>query len=149
MSKKKQVSLPDYTLGEEITNAVTHGIGAALSVAAVVLCVVRAASVRDPWMVVSGAIYGAMMIIMYTFSTVYHALAPNKGKRVMRVLDHCGVFLAVALVLCTNFGKTCWEALGSTKTGQLLRYAFLLLTLGLSVLHLTGSGMQAFIYAQF
>ena len=96
MSKKKQISLPDYTLGEEITNAVTHGIGAALSVAAVVLCVVRAASVRDPWMVVSGAIYGAMMIIMYTFSTVYHALAPNKGKRVMRVLDHCGVFLAVA-----------------------------------------------------
>ena len=75
--------------------------------------------------------------------------APDGGAWLLLGLRQHGVFLAVALILCTNFGKTCWQTLGRTKTGQLLRYAFLLLTLGLSILHLTGSGMQAFIYAQF
>ena len=75
--------------------------------------------------------------------------APDGGAWLTLGLRQNGIFLAIALVLCTDFGKKCWETLGKTKTGQLFRYAFLLLTLGLSVLHLTGSGMQAFIYAQF
>ena len=95
MSEKK-ISIPKYSLCEELINSITHGIGAALAVAAIVLCVVRAAHHADAWQIVSGAVYGAMMTLMYTFSTVYHALAPNKGKKVMRVLDHCGTFLAVA-----------------------------------------------------
>ena len=75
--------------------------------------------------------------------------APDGGAWLRLGLRQNGIFLAAALVLCTNFGKTCWETLGKTKAGRLFRYAFLLFTLGLSVLHLTGSGMQAFIYARF
>ena len=75
--------------------------------------------------------------------------APDGGAWLTLGLRQNGIFLAIALVLCTNFGKALWAKLGETKAGQLFRYAFLLFTLGLSVLHLTGSGMQAFIYAQF
>ena len=75
--------------------------------------------------------------------------APDGGAWLRLGLRQNGIFLAAALVLCTNFGKKCWETLGKTKAGRLFRYAFLLFTLGLSVLHLTGSGMQAFIYARF
>ena len=75
--------------------------------------------------------------------------APDDGAWLTLGLRQHGLFLAIALVLCTDFGKKLWQTLGKTRAGQLLRYAFLLLTLGLSILHLTGSGMQAFIYAQF
>ena len=75
--------------------------------------------------------------------------APDGGAWLLLGLRQHGLFLVIALVLCTDFGKKLWQTLGKTRAGQLLRYAFLLLTLGLSILHLTGSGMQAFIYAQF
>ncbi len=92
----KDKKLPDYTLGEELCNAITHGIGAGLSIAALVLAVVRACTVGDVWGVVSSAIYGSMLILLYTNSCVYHALARNNGKRVMRVLDHCMVYVLIA-----------------------------------------------------
>ena len=75
--------------------------------------------------------------------------APDGGAWLTLGLRQNGIYLVIALVLCTDLGKNLWQRLGKTKAGQLVRYAFLLLTLGLSALHLTGSGMQAFIYAQF
>lgn len=98
MSEKKppKITIPKYTLGEELTNAISHGVGALTAIAALVLCVVKAASRGDVWAIVSGAVYGATLIILYLMSTLYHSLKVNKAKRVFRVIDHCSIFLLIA-----------------------------------------------------
>ena len=88
--------LPDYTRGEECMNTVTHIVGGGLAVAALVLCVVRAALRGNAWGVVSSAIYGASMIALYTVSSVYHGLRPGMGKKVMQVVDHCTIYFLIA-----------------------------------------------------
>ena len=87
--------LPDYTKGEEITNMVTHIVGGAFGIVALVLCVVFSAIRHDPYLVVGSAIYGASLIILYTMSSVYHGLRPNMGKKVMQVLDHCTIYFLI------------------------------------------------------
>lgn len=91
-----KVSIPDYKLSEEIMNSITHGIGAALAVAALVLCVIKSAVHGDPWAVVSSCLYGTGTIMVYVISCVYHALKKNKGKKVLRVIDHCDIFFMIA-----------------------------------------------------
>ncbi len=88
--------MPDYTRGEEIFNMVSHIVGAAFGVAALVLTVVFASLNQDPWTVVGSSIYGGSMILLYTVSSVYHGLHLNMGKRVMQVLDHCSIYLLIA-----------------------------------------------------
>ena len=90
------IRIPNYSLGEEIFNAVSHGIGGLMSIAGLVLLLIRA---RGPLAVVSVSLFGAAMVILYVISCVYHALSRRmEGKKVLRVIDHCNVFL---LVLCT------------------------------------------------
>lgn len=90
------IRIPHYSLGEEIFNAVSHGIGGLLSVPALVLMLLRAGG---PLAVVSVSLFGAAMAVLYVISCVYHALSPRtEGKKVLRVIDHCNVFL---LVMCT------------------------------------------------
>lgn len=89
--------LPFYTKGEEIFNMVSHIVGGGLGVVAVVLCVVFAALKGDIYGVVSGAIYGATMILLYTMSSIYHGLSPELlAKKVFQVIDHCAIFLLIA-----------------------------------------------------
>lgn len=88
--------LPDYTRGEEIMNMVTHIVGGAMGIAVLTLCVIRAALHNNPYGVVSSAIYGAMMITLYTISSVYHGLKPSMGKKVMQVIDHCTIYFLIA-----------------------------------------------------
>ena len=76
-------SLPDYSRGEEIMNMVTHIVGGAMGIAVLVLCVIRAALNGNVYGVVTSAIYGAMLVVMFTISSVYHGLRPNMGKKVM------------------------------------------------------------------
>ena len=90
------VPLPDYTRGEEITNMVTHIIGAAFSLAAIPLLVIVGAAHSDPWAVVSGSIYGAALLIMFTMSSLYHGLRRGTAKRVIRVIDHCDIYFLIA-----------------------------------------------------
>lgn len=88
-----RVKVPSYTLGEELFNAISHGIGAALSVYALVLLLLRA---HGALAVTCVSIFGASMILLYTNSCVYHALSRNlAGKKVLRVLDHCNVYVLV------------------------------------------------------
>ncbi|MCI8332716.1 MAG: hemolysin III family protein [Clostridiales bacterium] len=94
--EKSPIRIPTYSLHEELMNAISHGVGALFAIGALVLCVVKSALHADPWAIVSSAIYGATLVLMFTLSTIYHALKINKAKRVFRVLDHCGVFLVVA-----------------------------------------------------
>ena len=89
-------ALPDYTRGEEIMNMVTHIVGGAIGIVALTLCVIRAALHGNVYGVVTSAIYGTMMVAMFTISSVYHGLKPNLGKKVMQVIDHCTIYFLIA-----------------------------------------------------
>ena len=91
-----QRSLPDYTRANEIANMVTHIVGGAIGVTVLVFAVLIAAMHKNPWGVVSGAIYGASMILLYAVSSVYHGLKPSMGKKVMQVIDHCTIYFLIA-----------------------------------------------------
>lgn len=89
--------LPKYTKGEEIFNMTSHIVGGALGIVALVLCVVFSAIHRDGYAVVSSVIYGTMMIVLYTMSSIYHGLKPQgNAKKIFQVLDHCSIFLLIA-----------------------------------------------------
>lgn len=88
-----------YTIGEEIANAVTHGIGALLAIAALVLLIIRAAyyapeAYRAAY-IAGFTIFGASLIILYLFSTLYHAL-PSSTKTVFGIFDHCSIYILIA-----------------------------------------------------
>lgn len=85
-----------YTLGEEIANGITHGIGAGLSVAGLTLLVVLAALYGDVWRIVSFSIYGGSLIIVYLASTLYHSFQHPRLKQVFRIIDHASIYLLIA-----------------------------------------------------
>lgn len=93
---KKKLLLPRYSLSEELISAISHGIGALLSIAALVLTIVMSAKHHNAVAVVSSVIYGTMLIILYTMSTLYHSFKPTcKAKKVFRIFDHCSIFLLI------------------------------------------------------
>lgn len=106
-TKLRDRILPKYTKGEEIFNMTSHIVGGVLGIVALVLCVVFAAVHGNGYGVVSGAIYGVTMVILYTMSSIYHGLNPKrKAKKVFQVLDHCSIYLLIAgsytpFALCT------------------------------------------------
>ncbi|MBE5802956.1 MAG: hemolysin III family protein [Clostridiales bacterium] len=93
---KHRISVPKYTLGEELINAISHGFGVILGIVAMILCLVRCSPSGDAYQVVSSVIFGVTVIILYLMSCLYHALKVNKAKRVFRVIDHCTIFLLIA-----------------------------------------------------
>lgn len=106
-TKLKDRILPSYTRGEEIFNMVSHIVGGAFGITATVLCIIMAAIHDNVYGIVSGSIYGATLIILYTISSIYHGLSPKlMAKKVFQVLDHCSIFLLIAgcytpVALCT------------------------------------------------
>jgi len=105
------------TLGEEIANSITHGIGAAFSIAGLVAIVVAAALRRPAWQTVACAIYGTSLVLLYTSSTIYHALANNRAKRVFKILDHSSIYVLIAgtytpITLITLRGPWGWTLFG-------------------------------------
>lgn len=95
-NKLSKITIPKYTLSEELLSSISHGIGTLLSIAILVLCVIFSAIHNDPYAVVSSAIYGSSSIILYTMSTLYHSLKVNLAKRVFRIIDHCSIYLLIA-----------------------------------------------------
>ena len=85
-----------YSIGEEIANAVTHGIGALLSVAGLAVLVSFAALYGDAWHIVSTSIFGSTLILLYAASTVYHSVWHRQTKLVLQRLDHSAIFLLIA-----------------------------------------------------
>ena len=89
-----------YTIGEEIFNSVSHGIGAGLSIAALVLLIVRAAVFapqNEKGFYITGfALFGAMLIVLYLMSTLYHALTPYHVKKIFGVFDHSSIYLLIS-----------------------------------------------------
>ncbi|KOF56904.1 hemolysin D [Clostridium sp. DMHC 10] len=85
-----------YSKGEEIANAITHGIGTLLAIAALVLLIVFAAKYGDAWYVVSYTIYGVCLVLLYLFSTLYHSICAKGAKKVFRIFDHASIYILIA-----------------------------------------------------
>ncbi len=104
-------------LKEELVNSITHGIGAVLAVAGTAVAIVWAALYGSAAAVVSASIYGAMLILLYTMSTLYHAFTNEKVKSIFRIFDHCSIFLLIAgtytpFTLVTLKGAFGWTIFG-------------------------------------
>ncbi|MDT2738602.1 MULTISPECIES: hemolysin III family protein [Enterococcus] len=85
-----------YLIVNEVLNAVTHGIGFGLAVAGLVILLVKGARLDSALHVVSYAIYGSMMILLFLSSTLFHSLIFTKAKKVFQVFDHDSIFLLIA-----------------------------------------------------
>ena len=93
---KRDNSLPNYTIGEERFNMITHIVGGGLGLIALIACVIVAGLHQNVFGIVSGIIYGSTVILLFTMSSVYHGLKIGKPKRIFRVLDHCTIYVLIA-----------------------------------------------------
>ena len=91
-----KIKLANYTRSEDWLNSISHMVGGGLSVIALILCLVRAIVVRRWDYALLGLVYGLTMIAMYSCSSVYHALRPNRGKKAMRMVDHAMIYPMIA-----------------------------------------------------
>lgn len=101
----------------ELLNSLTHGFGAVLAIAALVLMVVFAAVNGESRHVVSVSIFGSMLVLLYMMSTLYHAFRGPKVKKVFRILDHACIYLLIAgtytpFCLVTLRGAWGWSLFG-------------------------------------
>lgn len=106
-----------FSKGEEIANAITHGIGALLSIAGLVLLIVYSSLYGNAVHIISFTIFGISMFILYMSSTMVHALLPGKGKDVFEILDHSAIYIFIAgtytpFTLIVIQGKLGWTMLG-------------------------------------
>ncbi len=123
------------TPGEELANSLTHGLGTALSIAGLVIMVVFAAKRGTARDVVGAAIFGAMLILLYLMSTLYHAFRGPKVKLVFKVFDHSAIFLLIA----GTYTPFCLSALGRVSPGW--GWTVFGLVWGLAVLGITFKGI--------
>lgn len=85
-----------YSPGEELANSITHGLGLVLSIAGLCVLVTLAALQADAWAVVSSAIFGATLVMLYTSSTLYHSFRSERAKLLLRKFDHAAIYLLIA-----------------------------------------------------
>ncbi len=88
--------IEDYKLGEEIANSVTHGVGVLLSVAALILMIVFSVKDKNPTYLASSIVFGLSLIVLYSASTIYHAIPYKKPKAILKVLDHSAIYILIA-----------------------------------------------------
>ncbi len=108
----------EQTLPEEMLNTLTCGAGLCLSVAAAALLVIKASIQGDAWCVVSASIYGASLVLLFFFSTLYHSIRAKKAKQILEIFDHCTIYLLIAgtytpFTLVTLRGPWGWSLFGS------------------------------------
>jgi len=85
-----------FSRGEEIAHAITHGLGALGSIAGLVVLIVKAASLPDARTIVGVTVFGVAMLLLYTASTLYHALTGARAKFVFELLDHGAIYVLIA-----------------------------------------------------
>ncbi|WP_411677053.1 PAQR family membrane homeostasis protein TrhA [Caproicibacter sp.] len=91
---REELQLPSYTALEEILNAVTHGLGVLFAIAGLILLLINCR--RDAVTLISVSIFGGTMILLYLVSTLYHGMGVCRGKQILRILDHCTIFLLIS-----------------------------------------------------
>ncbi len=97
-NKEEIAKFNNQSMGEEIANAISHGVGTLLAIAGTAVAIVYACLTGDAMSIVSAALYGAGLILLYLSSTLYHSLTNIKAKRVFQIFDHCSIFI---LILCS------------------------------------------------
>lgn len=119
-----------YSAGEEIAHAATHGLGAVLSVAALVALLLLALERGGATAIVAAGIYGSALILLFLASTLHHSLPQGRGKDAFLVADHCAIYLLIGgtytpfalLVLPSGLGWTVFGAVwGLAVVGILLK----------------------------
>ena len=85
-----------FSKDEEIANAVSHMVGATLALISAVVLIMHGINTKSPIVITSFAIFGAGLVIMYTVSSIYHALHNNKAKQVFQILDHSAIYILIA-----------------------------------------------------
>jgi hemolysin III len=108
-----QPSVRLFTLGEEIAHSITHGIGAALSIAGATLLIVLAALYGNVYQIVSFSVYGGSLVVLYLASTLYHGLQHPRVKRIFKIFDHASIYLLIAgtytpFLLVSLRGRLSW-----------------------------------------
>jgi hemolysin III len=93
LNKRRALGLPEYSRLEELLNSLSHALGAGLAVFGIVMLLLRA---QGALAVTSAAIFGAMLIALYTNSSLYHGVKVSKAKKYMQIVDHCTIFLLIA-----------------------------------------------------
>jgi hemolysin III len=106
-----------FSKEEEISNSITHGIGLILSIAALVILIVFASLYGNVWHVVSFTLFGATMLLLYTSSTLLHALKPGKAKDFFEIMDHSSIYFFIAgsytpFLLVAVKSATSWTLFG-------------------------------------
>lgn len=106
-----------FTKKEEIAHAITHGLGALLSIVALVVLIIFSSIHRDPLLITSVTIFGSTMLLMYISSTLVHSLPAGKGKSVFLIIDHASIYFFIAgtytpLLLMTIEGAIGWTLFG-------------------------------------
>lgn len=119
----------NQTLGEEIANAVTHGVGTLLAIIGTVVLIFYAAANSNVSGIVSASVYGGSLILLYLISTLYHALTNNKAKKFFQILDHCSIFL----LILGSYVPICLVLLPPQLGWQLLGINLLLTIVGITL----------------
>ncbi len=88
--------LPNYSIGEERFNYISHIVGGAIGVIALILCVSISAWHHNVLAIICSVVYGITMILLYCMSSIYHGLKDTMAKRVFQVLDHCAIYILIA-----------------------------------------------------
>lgn len=133
LAVNKTASEASYTLGEEIANAVTHGIAALLSVAGLAVLVAFAAARHcSAGVIAAVSVFGASMIFLYTASTLYHSIPNKKAKHVFQILDHSMIYVLIA----GSYTPFCLITLKGITGICLCAAVWLIAILGVSLQHL-------------
>ena len=91
-----ETSIKQYSIGEEIANSITHGIGMVLAIAALAILTAFAGLYGNGWHIVSVSIYGTTLVLLYTASTLYHSIQNPRAKGILQVFDHAAIYLLIA-----------------------------------------------------
>ena len=85
-----------YSIAEEVAHSITHGIGLLLSLAGLAILVVNSSYYGDAWHIVSSSVYGATLVLLYSASTLYHAITVPNVKKILQKVDHAAIYLLIA-----------------------------------------------------
>lgn len=134
MNPKSPKTYREQRAGEEIVNSITHGIGALLSIVALVILIMVAVNQKGTLHLISFSIYGSTLVLMYLSSTLYHSFSSPRMKNLFARFDHVSIFLLIAgtytPILLTNLqGGLGWTMFGIVwaiaLTGAVIRAIYL------------------------
>ncbi len=94
-NKLKKKTLPDYNLAEELINSISHGLGIIFGIIVLVLLIIKSIKNNNLAQLITGIIYGFSLIALYTSSTLYHAITNKFVKKILRIIDHCMIYILI------------------------------------------------------